>query len=107
MLGRITWLSSRNDGKLEAGIQVLPGPAKGVGVRLTGLGVSPNEQYARGFFVPPVTALKEPISVVIPNGWHSTDRVIEVFTDRPVLARLGQLLSRGPNFDRCTFSLAS
>ena len=107
MLGRITWLSSRNDGKLEAGIQVLPGPAKGVGVRLTGLGVSPNEQYARGFFVPPVTALKEPISVVIPNGWHSTDRVIEVFTDRPVLARLGQLISRGPNFDRCAFSLAN
>lgn len=107
LLGRITWLTARNDGKLEAGIQVLPGPAKGVGVRPTGLGVSPNEQYARGFFVPPVPALKEPISVIVPGGWHHPDRVIEVFTDRPVLARLGELMARGPNFDRCAFSLVN
>jgi hypothetical protein len=107
LLGRITWLVSQNNGQLEAGIQVLPGPAKGVGVRPTGLGVSPNEQYARGFFVPPVPALKEPISVIIPAGWHHPDRVIEVFTERPILARLGELISRGPNFDRCAFSLVT
>lgn len=107
LLGRITWLVAQNNGKLEAGIQVLPGPAKGVGVRPTGLGVSPNEQYARGFFVPPVPALKEPISVIVPSGWYHPDRVIEVFTERPVLARLGDLISRGPNFDRCAFSLVT
>lgn len=107
LLARITWLIAQNNGQLEAGIQVLPGPAKGVGVRPTGLGVSANEQYARGFFVPPVAALKEPISVIIPNGWHHPERVIEVYTDRPVLARLGELLSRGPNFDRCAFSLVT
>lgn len=107
LLGRISWLIALNNGRLEAGIQVLPGPAKGVGVRPTGLGVSPNEQYARGFFVPPVTALKEPISVIIPTGWHHPDRVVEVYTDRPVLARLGELISRGPNFERCAFSLVS
>lgn len=107
LLGRITWLVAQNSGKLEAGIQVLPGPATGVGVRPTGLGISPNEQYARGFFVPPVPALKEPISLIIPSGWHHPDRVIEVFTERPVLVRLGELISRGANFDRCAFSLVS
>ena len=107
LLGRISWLILLNKGQLEAGIHLLPGPAKGVGIRATGANASPNEQYARGFFVPPVTALKEPISVIIPGGWYHTDRVIEVFTDRPVIARLGELLARGPNFERCTFSLVS
>jgi hypothetical protein len=107
LLGRITWLIAQNDGKLQAGIQVLPGPAKGVGVRPTGVGVSANEQYARGFFVPPVAALKEPISVILPGGWHHPERIVEIFTDRPVLARLGELISRGPNFDRCAFSLVT
>lgn len=107
LLGRITWLIGHNDGKLEAGIQVLPGPVKGVGVRPTGLGVSPSEPYMRGFFVPPVAALKEPLSIVVPGGWHHPDRVIEVFTDRPVHARLGALISRGPNFERCAFSLVT
>jgi hypothetical protein len=107
MLGRISWLILENDGQLKAGIHVLPGPAKGVGIRPTGAGISANEQYARGFFVPPITALKEPISVIIPSGWYHQDRVVEVFTDRPVLARLGELLARGPNFERCTFSLVT
>lgn len=105
LLGRITWLIAQNSGNLEAGIQVLPGPATGVGVRPTGLGVSPNEQYARSFFVPPVPVLKEPLSIILPAGWHQPDRVIEIFTDRPMLARLGELMARGPNFDRCSFSL--
>jgi hypothetical protein len=107
LLGRITWLIAQNSGTLEAGIQVLPGPATGVGVRPTGLGVSPNEQYARGFFVPPVPALKEPNTLIIPSGWHHADRVIEVFNERPALVRLGDLISRGTNFDRCAFSLVN
>jgi cyclic-di-GMP-binding protein len=106
-LARFTWLISLNNSRLEAGVQVLPSPATGVGVRQTGAGISPNEQYARGFFVPPVTALKEPLSVIIPCGWHYPDRLIEVFTDRSVIARLGELLSRGPNFDRCAFTLVT
>jgi hypothetical protein len=107
LLGRISWLIMENTGQLKAGIQILPGPAKGVGLRPTGVGVSQNEPYARGFFVPPVTALKEPISIIVPSGWYHPERVIEVFTDRPVLARLGDVLSRGPNFERCSFSLVT
>ena len=104
-LGRITWLTVLNRDQLEAGIQVLPGPATGIALRPSGLTVPAQEPYARGFFLPPVTALKEPLSVIIPGGWHQPDRVLEVFTDRPVQAKLGELLSRGPNFDRCAFTL--
>jgi hypothetical protein len=106
LLARISWLILEKDGRLQAGIQVLPGPPQGVAVRPTGAGVSPSEKYSIGFFLPAVPSLKEPISVILPPGWFNPSRIIEVFTDRQVSVKLGDLLGRGPNFERCSFTLA-
>lgn len=106
-LGLISWLVLENDGRLQAGIHVLPGPATGVAVRQTGVGISMADPYSRGFFLPPVLAIKEPVSVIVPPGWYVPGRVVEIFTDRPVLAKLGELLAKGPNFERCSFSLVT
>ncbi len=105
MLGRITWLSQQRDGGLRAGIHVLPGPVTGVAVRPTGAGVGPADKYMPGFFVPGITAFKEPLSIVLPPGWYSPGRVVEVFTDRPIVVRLEELMAKGPNFERCSFTL--
>ena len=107
LLGQISWLVLENDGRLQAGVQVLPGPAKGVAVRPTGVGISVSEQYTRGFFLPAVPTLKEPVSVITPAGWYSPNRIIEIYTDRSVSIRLGELLSRGAGFERCSFSLTN
>ncbi len=107
LLALISWLVIENDGRLQAGIQVLPGPVKGVAVRATGVGVSVSEQYTRGFFLPAVPTLKEPVSVIVPAGWYTPGRVIEIFTDRSVAVRLGELLARGVGFERCSFSLVT
>jgi hypothetical protein len=105
MLGRVTWLVLEKDGRLQTGIQVLPNPAAAVSIRPTGLSVAATEKYTRGFFLPAVPAQKEPISVVLPTGWFSPGRIIEVFTDRQVTVKLGELLTQGANFERCTFTL--
>jgi cyclic-di-GMP-binding protein len=107
VLGRVTWLVLEQDGRLQAGIQVLPHPVAGVSVRPTGLGVAPTDKYSRGFFLPAVPAQKEPVSVVLPGGWFTPGRIIEVFTDRQVKVKLVGLMMQGANFDRCTFALAS
>lgn len=107
VLGRVTWLMLEADGRLQAGIQVLPHPAAGVAVRPTGLSIAASEKYTRAFFLPAVAALKEPISVVLPSGWFSPGRIIEVYTDRQVTVRLGELMVQGSNFERCTFTLVS
>jgi cyclic-di-GMP-binding protein len=106
VLGRVSWLTLENDGRLQIGIQILPSPAAGVALRPTGLSIAASEKYTRGFFLPAVPAQKEPISVVLPTGWYSPGRVIEVFTDRKVSVRLGEMLVQGSNFERCTFTLA-
>jgi hypothetical protein len=107
VLGRVTWLLLEKDGRLQTGIQVLPNPAAAMSVRPTGLSVAATEKYTRGFFLPAVPAQKEPVSVVLPTGWYSPGRIIEVFTDRQVSVKLGDLLIQGANFERCTFTLVA
>lgn len=106
VLARITWLCQDPDGQLHAGIHVFPGPAVGVAIRPTGVAVTAADQYVPGYFLPAVPAIRESVSVVLPPGWFNPGRIIEIFTDRSVNARLGELLSRGPNFERCSFTLA-
>jgi hypothetical protein len=106
LLGRITWLFQERGGGLQAGIHVLPGPVTGVAIRPTGVGVGPSDKYVPGFFMPGVVALKEPLSVILPPGWFSPGRVVEIYTDRPVAAKLQELIAKGPNFERCSFALA-
>lgn len=106
-LGLISWLVQERDGRLQAGVNVLPGPARGIAVRPSGVAVSRSEKYLRAFFIPAVASIKEPVSVIIPPGWYQPGRIVEVFTDRSVMVRLDELLGRGPNFDRCSFALAA
>ena len=105
VLGRVTWLMLDNEGRLLTGIQVLPQPAAAVCVRPTGLSVAATEKYTRAFFLPAAPSQKEPVSVVLPAGWYSPGRVVEVYTNRQVSIKLGELMTQGSNFERCTFTL--
>ena len=106
-LAHVTWLALERDGSLQAGLQLLPSPARGVAVRGTGPNVATTHPYFPGFFLPAMQSLKEPVSIIIPAGWYVPARIIEVITDRPVLMQLGELLARGANFERCSFTLVS
>ena len=88
---------------MHAGIQVFAGRPTGTAVRPTGVNISPSERYAMAFLLPPVPALKEPASLLIPRNWYQPERVIEMFTDRAVFVRLVDLLAQGADFERCSF----
>jgi hypothetical protein len=107
LLAHVTWLTLERDGSLQAGLQLLPSPARGVSIRGTGANSAASDRYWPGFFLPAMQSLKEPVSIILPAGWYVPGRVVEIITDRPVLMQLGELLARGANFERCTFTLAS
>ena len=102
-LAFITWLILEEKNRLHAGIQVFAGRPTGTAVRPTGVNISPSERYAMAFLLPPVPALKEPASLLIPRNWYQPERVIEMFTDRAVFVRLVDLLAQGADFERCSF----
>jgi hypothetical protein len=103
LLAQVSWNLMQGD-DLSAGIYVMPGVPLGISARPTGVKVSPSERYVRAFLLPAVPALKEEPSLVLPRGWFQAERVIEVFTDRQMQLRLGELLAQGPDFERVTFT---
>ncbi|HET7775233.1 MAG TPA: hypothetical protein VFK74_02625, partial [Azospira sp.] len=111
MLAQASWLMQEgtgNDGSpggLVAGIGIMPGNPEAVAARLCGEGHSHSEPYVRAFLLPPVAALGEEASVVLPLGFHAPGRDIEVYTNGPWRLKLDKLLQGGSDFERSTFSV--
>ncbi|MGQ0651602.1 MAG: hypothetical protein ACT4P4_04925 [Betaproteobacteria bacterium] len=104
-LGQVRWLMSAKNGDLHAGIKLMPGAPSPVSVRGTGLNAT-TEQYAPALALGAVQALNAPPALVLPSGWFKPKRVIEVFTEGAVRARLLEVLDRGTDFERVTYENA-
>lgn len=105
LLAEISWLQFSQNGRLSTGVSILPSPPSVVAVRITGQERGAKDQYRLGFIIPPVPALKTDISLMIPAGWYQAGRRLLVLADGLSWeAHLDQLISRGSNFDRVSFT---
>jgi hypothetical protein len=99
-LARVCWLILEMDGGLQAGLQLLPGKPEAVSIRPVGPDVSRSHPYVRGFLLPAAPEFNEPPTVVAPPEWFQRDRLVEVYTDRPLTLRMTQPLVQGSDFQR-------
>ncbi|MCL2657649.1 MAG: hypothetical protein FWD62_09555 [Betaproteobacteria bacterium] len=107
ILAEISWLMYHNDGRLFAGLSLMPGKPEMVAVRLQNPkgGGGLRENYQQAFLLPAVSALKSEPTLVLPAGWYHADRILEVCGDEENFqVRLVKLTSRGTNFDRAVFA---
>jgi len=51
--------------------------------------------------LPEIVAPATPLSLILPTGWYQAGRFIDIFDERKHVARLGTLLEKGSDFDRC------
>ncbi|WP_341676952.1 hypothetical protein [Niveibacterium sp. SC-1] len=103
ILAEISWLMYRPDGRLFAGLSLMPGRPQVVGARAMTHTKALRENYVPAFMLPPVPSLKAEPSLVLPANWYQTDRLLEIHAEQPFQIRLLRLLSRGTNFDRVSF----
>ncbi len=102
VLGNVRWVLREGDHSLEAGIQLFPGEARPVGVRVLEDGIS--TVWRQGFLLPPITALHETASVIVPAGTFRIDRSIEITVDQKLqVLKLFRVIDRGIEFERCNF----
>lgn len=102
-LGSLRWLSVGSD-QLMVGIALLPGVPQAVAVRSTGLSPTGSNKYIPALLLPAVPALKIPETLFLPPGWFKPLRVIEFYAaPMPRRIRVGELLERGPDYERITF----
>jgi hypothetical protein len=104
-LGTVCRATIEPDDALHAGIRILAGEPVAVMVR--GAGV--NEMRSKAvpaFFLPAVSALGEPATVVLPSGWFKRERALEVLAQPERKIRLTRLVERGSDYERATYEAA-
>lgn len=103
LLGQASWLMQEGSGGLVVGISILPGMPEAIGVRHpTKNGHS--DRYERGFLLPPVTAIHDEGSIVIPTGIYQASSMLEVNEEgKSRLVRMKHVRQRGVDFDRISY----
>lgn len=101
LLGVVRWTQLVGDG-LVTGIQLIPGRPQPVAVRRTGV-MAVQDQYQRGFLLPPLEARELPACLVLPPGSFKPERIMEAWTQIATRRfKLKELIERGGDFERAT-----
>ena len=91
-------------GGLVVGVSVLPGMPEAVSVRHAPTNVGHADRYVRGFLLPPVAAIHDEGSIVIPCGMYQASGTLEVFSNGKVRqVRMKHIRQRGVDFDRVSY----
>lgn len=107
LLVQATWLMEEDAGGLIVGVATLPGMPVGIGVRMATQTSGNNERYVRAFMLPPVPAIKEEGSIVLPPGMYQASRILDVYSDdnKSFQVRMNHMLQRGTDFDRISYQV--
>ncbi len=105
LLGCARWAMRSEDGQIRIGVRILPGAPQAIIVRPCG-SAHVRDKWQPGFLLPPVPALKEAPSIVLPAGWQRDGRLIDIWDTPRRTLRLGQLIERGFDFDRVAYQPA-
>lgn len=102
-LGNVRWALREGENLIAAGIQLFPGEARPVAIRVVEPGAS-GSPWRQGFLLPAITTINESASVVVPAGTFRLDRSIEVMVDqKPQVLKLFRVLDRSIEFERCNY----
>ena len=104
-VGMVRWLGLSEDDILSVGIRVLPGLAKAVPMRAVGLSPTGSPQFVATLLLPNMPSLRSEESLITPVGWYKPGRVVELLQEAQTRrARFDNLLERGPDCERVSFS---
>lgn len=104
LLGQASWLMQEGSGGLVIGVSVLPGMPEAVGVRHAPAHAGNADRYVPGFLLPPVAAIHEEGSIVIPSGMYQPSGSLEVQAEgQSLLLRMTHVRQRGVDFDRVSY----
>lgn len=105
LLAQTTWLMQEKGGGLIAGIKALPGMPIATAARARDhLGVD-DGKYHRAFLLPTIASAGIEQTLVLPQGWFRSERVLELFTDGPWQIKLRHVIEDGADFERISFVL--
>lgn len=96
-LASIRWLVSDVDAWVQAGAQLMPGPAKAIAQRATDGGT----HWLPGFLLPAFPVRSEPASAVLPAGTFRVGRQVQL--QEGGVLKLTRVLERGEDYERVAY----
>ena len=102
-IGIVRWMRFDSNGDLNVGIRTFPGIPMAVGIRAPVLISSLQNKFLQAFLLPEIPVLKEKASLILPLGWYSTNKQLELHIDDTLKVRLTQSIERGVDFERVAF----
>jgi hypothetical protein len=108
ILGVTAWANVTRTGQLQIGVRYLPGVAKAISMRATGVNLSASDRYMPAFLLQAVPALNSPASIVIPRDQFQVGRVVEILHQNGEAENIKMVLSvgRGIDYERVSFAPA-
>jgi len=103
LLFRTSWLMQERDSSLMAGLAMLPGIPTALQVRHSNV----REVFFPGFLIPPVPAMKEESSLILPLGMFLSRGVLEILVNNENLQlRMLNVIERGMDYERISYEPA-
>jgi hypothetical protein len=99
LVGIVRWIKTDESDDLQVGVRVFPGIPRAVAVRPSGINAK-AERFVPALHFPPLAALSEPASLILPPGWYRPKRVLEVYGDSSEQIQLSGMIERGSDFER-------
>lgn len=99
----IQWAIASLDGRsVNMGTRLLEGRPEAVSIRSTGINPGSSGKYAQAILL----HLGEWSSLIMPKGWYSLNRIIEIRDDEGLTMefRLVDLVGKGADYERATFT---
>lgn len=104
ILAQASWLMQETSGGLIAGLSLFPGRPQGVAVRSQAPGSSRFDRFVRAFLLPPLQAIDEESSLILPTGLYQASQTLEIAAGGDIFpVRMKSLLQRGSDFDRVSY----
>jgi len=105
LLARTTWLMQEKEGGLIAGIKALPGMPVAIAARSRDQQGAGDGKYQRAFLLPTIASAGIEQTLVLPQGWFRSERIVELYTDGPWQVKLKHVIEDGADFERISFEL--
>lgn len=104
VLGVIQRLIFPLGGGLHAGIRILPGVPLAIAARPVLPMADTTNKYTPAFLLPDMPVLHETASLVLPSGWFSPDRQVEIHAgEERFTVKLNKLIEKGGDYERVGF----
>lgn len=104
LLGQATWLMQEYSGGVVLGIALLPGLPQAVAIRRATGQPGQADRFVRAFLLPPVAAIGQESSIVIPTGLYKASGLLEIVVgDKSWKARMLHVRQAGVDFDRISY----